>query len=159
MGFEILKKRRVVSAVFDGMMRWTDLDFTLSASSWRGSWRGAVMGRMFFSHRAQERVCGMVSWLQNGTSELVSYGKKNKCQQLSVCVCMCGCVRVWDALRGGALHHKLDIDYTDCQMHGWHQILQPYVHMKEVQSHTQTRTHTHQQLLALHCCWTCPSIL
>lgn len=42
MGFEIKKKkkrkmRRVVSAVFDGMMRWTDLDFTLSASSWRGS--------------------------------------------------------------------------------------------------------------------------
>lgn len=42
MGFEIKNKkikkmRRVVSAVFDGMMRWTDLDFTLSASSWWGS--------------------------------------------------------------------------------------------------------------------------
>lgn len=47
MGFEIKKKkrkmRRVVSAVFDGMMRWTDLDFTLSASSWRGSYGKDVL--------------------------------------------------------------------------------------------------------------------
>lgn len=145
-------------------MRWTDEDFTLSAapSGRGGNLGGAGCDKKDVSQSPSQRASVpkfvAAQFHAPKKSEMVSHGKKHKCQQLLERVCVCACVRVQpserratdaadtepcfriDPLRGRALHQKFGIDYRDYEMHGPHQTLWPYVRVKSLRP-PRARTH------------------
>ena len=75
-------------------MRWTDKDFTLSASSppsTRGNFGAAVIGRMFLNHRVKRECakvcCGIVSWLGERRQDWEGFIWQESAV-VGVCVCV-----------------------------------------------------------------------